>query len=270
MLVRQHTAIMKTIQLLLVLGLMGCGAAKAPVTTTSVPQVILKLDDVWFEQGLVHPGWLEVFAYLNEQEVTATIGLVGGRTPDAPEAYYNWLRSQADRGHEIWNHGWCHCKPGDTLREFRGTRYDYQLGQLQKNQALAKEKLGITLTSFGAPYNATDAVTAKALAAIPELTVWMYPHEGQPTDKLVLPRLAAVNIEYPVHQPDFALFREGYLAHEEEAVLVIQGHPRSWHGQADRMAEFKKIIAFLRQRNTIFTTPARYAEQLKGARPRVP
>jgi peptidoglycan/xylan/chitin deacetylase (PgdA/CDA1 family) len=249
---------------------MGCGAAKTPAAATTAPQLILKLDDAWFEQGLVHPGWLEVFAYLNERNIVATIGLVGGKTEDAPAAYYDWLRSQAERGHEIWNHGWCHCKPGDTLREFRGTGYDYQLDQLQKTQAIAKEKMAITLTSFGAPYNSTDEATERALAAIPELTVWMYPHEGRSTEKIILPRIAEVNIEYPVHQPDFARFREAYLANLDKEVLIIQGHPRSWHDQEGRMAEFRKIIEFLRQRNTVFTTPARYAAETKGARTQEP
>jgi len=137
------------------------------------------------------------------------------------------------------------------------------------NQALAKDKLGITLTSFGAPYNATDTATAKALAVIPELKIWMYPSPGLETDKILLSRVAEVNIEYPVHVPDFDKFRRGYLANLDAPVLVIQGHPRSWYQQGDRFAEFQKIIQFLRGRGTVFTTPSRYTEEVEAARTRV-
>jgi peptidoglycan/xylan/chitin deacetylase (PgdA/CDA1 family) len=249
------------------MGLMACGINKSVPAQASPPQVILKLDDAWPEDQSVHAGWVEVFDYLNEQGVTGTIGVVGGRGDQPSPAYYTWLKAQAQNGHELWNHGWCHCKDEDGSPEFRGNDYAYQYDHLIKNQAVIQENVGITMCAFGAPYNAVDSVTATALAAVPELKIWMYPASGIKTDKAILPRISAVNIEYPVHKPDFEAFRTGYLAHQDEPVLVIQGHPRSWMVDG-RLDEFKKIINFLRQRNTLFTTPTVYVDHLRHSSPK--
>jgi peptidoglycan/xylan/chitin deacetylase (PgdA/CDA1 family) len=235
--------------------------AKEPATTEG-PKVILKLDDAWFEDGLLHPGWIQTFGYLNERGIIATIGIVGERMQDAPPAYYDWLRDQADRGHEIWNHGWCHCKPtvnGEEVREFRGTSYDYQLRHLQQTQQLAKDKLGLELSTFGAPYNAVDSITTRALAQLPEIGIWLYPPAGTSAELKALPR-TPVNIEYPVHQPDFASFLKHYQENQDEPVFVIQGHPRSWLEPESRMVEFRKIVDFLAEEGADFVTPAEYFE----------
>jgi len=224
------------------------------------PTVILKLDDAWFEEGLLHPGWRQTFDYLNERGITATIGIVGERMQDAPPAYYEWLRGQSDRGHEVWNHGWCHCKPtvdGEEMREFRGTSYDYQLRHLRQTQQLAKDKLGLELTTFGAPYNAVDSNTTKALAQLPELDTWLYPQTEISSGLKALPR-TPVNIEYPVHQPDFVSFLKHYEENLNEPVFVIQGHPRSWMKPESRLEEFKRIIEFLIEEQANFATPSGY------------
>lgn len=252
---------MKLLIAVLLIGLMSCGLTKRSQHQPSSPQIILKLDDAWAEGDAVHPGWRQVFEYLNEVEVLGTIGVIGGRNQEPSPAYYNWLKAQASLGHELWNHGWCHCKGEGNVMEFRGNDYAYQYDHLVQTQRIIKRETGITLCSFGAPYNAVDSVTATALAAIPDLAIWMYPPSKIKTAKITLPRTPDVNIEYPVHQPDFESFRAGYLAHQDEPVLVIQGHPRSWMTDG-RLDEFIKIIEFLRQRNTVFTTPSRYAKQV--------
>ncbi len=231
-----------------------------------LPQVILKLDDAWFEGDSIHQGWVKTFDYLNSKNIPATIGLVGERMEGASPAFYHWLEVQANAGHELWNHGYCHCKPivdGKELREFRGTGYQYQLEQLRKTQAIAADKLGITLVTFGAPYNACDDDTELALREVPEIATWLYPPAGKTAGKHPMPRIDAVNIEYPVHQPDFAAFVSGFRAHIEEQVLVIQGHPRSWMAPESRMAEFRQIVDFLIAEGVHFTTPAAYRKTLE-------
>lgn len=144
------------------------------------------------------------------------------------------------------------------MREFRGTDLAFQLENLNETQRLASEKLGMTLRSFGAPYNATDANTLEALATIPELKVWMYKETAGDTEKLVLKRIKKVNIEYPVHVPNFQQFKEGYEQHEDENLLVLQGHPRSWVEDAERFKNFQQIIRFLKSKKVRFITPYDY------------
>ena len=227
------------------------------------PMVILKLDDLWYKNGQVHEGWQEVMDFLNKEKVVGTIGIVGESLEKGEEDYYNWIKNQHQQGHEIWNHGYCHCKPtvnGQACREFRGTDYTYQLGQLQKAQQLAKEKLGLTLVSFGAPYNSTDSSTVAALAKIPALKIWLYKETKIPTNKQILKRIKEVNIEYPVHIPDFQQFKAGYEKHKNEPLLVIQGHPRSWTKDRERMDNFKQIITFLKEEKVRFITPIEYTQ----------
>lgn len=249
------------LSVLLLLGLAGGGVGCQLPPQKELPQVILKLDDAWFEGDSIHLGWVRTFDYLNSKNVVATIGIVGERMEQATPAYYAWMKRQAGQGHEIWNHGYCHCKPimdGKELREFRGTEYSYQLEHLQKTQRIAAERLNIELETFGAPYNGNDGNTARALTAVPALKTWLYPPKEWPAELFGMPRIEEVNIEYPVHQPDFDAFVAGFKAHLDEPVLVIQGHPRSWLEPGERFVEFQRIIEFLLQEGVRFTTPSDY------------
>lgn len=253
------------------IGLAGCQTTQAPnaspsAMTADLPMVILKLDDYGFSRR-THPGWVQTMDYLNEKGVVASIGLIGKGLERPSAASVAWLTTQAQLGHELWNHGYCHCRPegvtlGNGLRaaEFRGTDYDYQLDQIRRTQDLAQEKLGITLTTFGAPYNSTDENTVAALATMPELTTLLYHRGPAPDGVSVLSRVGAVNIEYPVHQPDFAQFKQGFEQYESADVLVIQGHPRSWTQDPDRFAQFQQIISYLQDRGVVFTTPTGYTQ----------
>ncbi|NRB54271.1 MAG: DUF2334 domain-containing protein [Saprospiraceae bacterium] len=183
-----------------------------------------------------------------------------GRGQDHPH-YFDWIKKRAAEGFEFWNHGYCHCKPivdGEETREFRGTEYTFQLEQLTRTQQLAQDKLGLTLRTFGAPYNATDDRTALALATIPELKVWLYKETTKPTAKFILERNKKVNIEYPVHVPNFQKFKAAYQELTEKSLLTIQGHPRSWVEDKERFEDFQQIIRFLKSENAQFVTPFDY------------
>ncbi|MEN0002989.1 MAG: DUF2334 domain-containing protein [Bacteroidota bacterium] len=235
--------------------------------TAQSPTIILKLDDLWYEHGLVHPGWIQVVDFLQAEEVTGTIGLVCESLMEGDTTYFDWIKAREKEGFEIWHHGLCHCKPMvDEVqkREFRGTAADFQQEHLTHAHELAQEKLGITFRTFGAPYNSTDVHTPTALAAIPDIKIWLYKETKFPTDKFVFPRISEVNIEYPVHIPDFEQFKKGYEKYKNEPVLVIQGHPRSWVEQPERFAEFQRIVLFLKAQGCAFMTPYGYYQLLEG------
>jgi peptidoglycan/xylan/chitin deacetylase (PgdA/CDA1 family) len=236
----------------------GCTQKMPPTANPSKPYIILKLDDLKFEKGLVHQGWEQVVSYLNEKGVTGTIGLIGESLENGDSTYFDWIKARHHEGYEIWHHGFCHCKrisDEKELREYRGEPFGAQQISLLKTHQLAKEKLGITLRSFGAPYNSTDECTPPALAEIPDIKVWMFKETTLPSNKFILNRIKEVNIEYPVHVPDLEKFKAGYDRYKAETVLVIQGHPRSWVEKPERFEAFQKIIEFLIQEEVIFTTP---------------
>lgn len=242
----------------------ACHASKYSPTERSRPSVVLKLDDLWYEDGLVHPGWVQVMDFLRAEEVVGTIGLVCNSLEEGTAEYFQWIKDREAEGHEIWHHGYCHCKPTveeQQRREFRGTDYDYQFDHLSSAHELAKEKLAITLRTFGAPYNSTDEHTARALDSLPDIKIWLYKETQAPTSKHVFARIPEVNIEYPVHIPDFAKFQAGYTKHKDQDLLVIQGHPRSWVEDPARFEDFKRIILFLKAEQVKFTTPYAYYQQ---------
>jgi peptidoglycan/xylan/chitin deacetylase (PgdA/CDA1 family) len=227
---------------------------------------VLKLDDAWYEEGFIHPGWTQVFDYLNDKNIVATIGIIGERMQEGSPQYYDWLKAQDARGHEVWNHGWCHCKPvvgGEEVREFRGTSYATQLQGLQQTQALALDKMGLTLTTFGAPHNAVDTITARALAMLPELNGWLYAPNNMATTKTKYPRIPALDMEQPVHVPNPNSLIAAWEQYQHEPLIVLQGHPRSWVADGSRMEDFRRIIEFLESKKVRFITPRQYRELMR-------
>ncbi|MBF4983456.1 DUF2334 domain-containing protein [Nonlabens mediterrranea] len=241
--------------------LFSCSSILKSNETRSKQYVILKLDDLWNEEDLVHNGWIEVINFLNQENIKGTIGIVGNSLETDDNEYFQWIKTRNNEGHEIWNHGFCHCKrlEGEIdIREYRGEGLEEQFESIFKTQNLAKEKLNITLRSFGAPYNSTDKNTIVALEKIPEIKVWLFKENSSQTEKFVINRINEINIEYPVHIPDYEKFKEGYLNHSSEPIIIIQGRPRSWMEDKIRFEEFKKIVLFLKNRNVQFVTPYEY------------
>ncbi|MEL7783158.1 polysaccharide deacetylase family protein [Citromicrobium bathyomarinum] len=267
---------MAVIRWLLAFALGGALSACASLTgveeagSSPAPAIVLKLDDFRADGG-IHPGWEEVFRFLEAQDVTATIGVIGEGLEEPRQEAVDWLLARDARGHELWNHGYCHCRSGEgaaQVREFRGRSLAEQQAAIARTQYLGERVLGITFSTFGAPYNSTDANTARVLADRDDVRVWMYKdtsEEAAPSRKSPLPRIAAVNIEYPVHIPDFESFRAGYAAHRDEPVLVIQGHPRSWVDDPARMEEFRRIVMFLKAEGAQFVTPTEAVREREAA-----
>ncbi len=231
--------------------------------------VILKLDDYRADVP-VTKGWSQTFEFLNQNNVIGTLGIIGEGLEKQNVQSIEWLLRQNAIGHEIWNHGYCHCRQevnGQRISDFRGRNLANQKEDILRVQKLAREKIGLTLTTFGAPYNATDDNTALALSSAKMISVWLFKDTDDdvvPTTLTQLKRIKSVNIEYPVHNPDFEAFKKGFEAHRDKSVLVIQGHPNSWVNDPERFNEFKKIILFLKNEGAEFLAPRTY-EQSKTA-----
>lgn len=226
----------------------------------AAPMVVLKLDD-FRADGNVHPGWAQAFRFLDAHDVVASVGVIGEGLERPDPRAVEWLLASDARGHEVWNHGYCHCRSGagvDEIREFRGAPLARQAQAIMRTQKLGEQVLGLSFTAFGAPYNSTDTATAQALAQVETLTVWMFKETSAataPTTKRQLARIAAVNIEYPVHIPDFDQFLAGYQANRDAPVLVLQGHPQSWVDEPERLAQFQRIVLYLKADGAQFITP---------------
>ena len=229
----------------------------APQTATG-PLIVLKLDDMTATQGKVSAHWKRVADFAEARKLKFSIGIICNSLEEDSPAYFTELKRLAGTGLvELWNHGEDHrrwVENGKTVFEFRGPGEEQQREHLLRGQRLARQKLGVTFTAFGAPYNATDATTARILAGIPEIRVWLYGDAKTPAGKFIARRVATVNIESPVHKPNLAALAAGLEQHKGEPYFVIQGHPDSW-GETG-FAEFVRIVDHLRDTGAKFILPS--------------
>ncbi|MCM8527151.1 MAG: polysaccharide deacetylase family protein [Lentisphaeraceae bacterium] len=232
------------------------------------PVVILKLDDLKGKQGknFHYPRWKRIADFLAERKIKSSFGIIGKDLEGDKPEFFAWCKQVHESGIiEIWNHGYTHGKvdyKGKKVGVF-SAGYDLQLDYFQRTQKLAKEKLGITFNTFGSPFNALSQDTAKVLASDPEMKVWLYGN-GSYAKKggftgLVLGR--NINLENPVHNPNYEKFVARYEKGNLGKVITIQGHPNGWDDK--KWAAFVKIIDFLQEKGCEFTTPYEYFKNKK-------
>lgn len=232
--------------------------------------VVIKADDLTDEKGTVNPSWKRFADFSIEHQLKVGIGIITRSLEGEKPAYFDWIQSlQATGLFEFWNHGYDHKRwtdeEGVQKWEFSGSGEEHQKLHLEKGNALAQEKLGFTFHSFGAPYNATDEVTARILSADPNYKVWLYGKLGNVSSRIfVAQKPAGISLEPSALKPDFAAFMEAFEKQTEAPVayFVLQGHPPFW-SEAD-FAEFVRIIDFLKSRGAVFLTPLELAERMNS------
>ncbi len=220
---------------------------------------IIKADDlVYTPDKIVSDNWKQFIDYVISRKIKAGLGLIAKSLEAGNAQYYSYLKNIVATGYiELWNHGYNHVingidSNGKTFDEFQKSNYEYQLEHLLRAQNLTKEKLGITMTSFGAPGNDIDETTRKALDAVPELKMWFFGLKDE--NKLVLN--PAIDVEHPTFYPDYDKFVSHFRFNSENTYLVLQVHPNSWDDK--HFAEFWKIVDFLNSKNVTFITPSDY------------
>ncbi len=221
--------------------------------------IMLKLDDLRSNS----PGWMRTVEFLKEKNVKSSIGIICNSLEGDHPAYFEWVKSvQATGLVEFWNHGYDHREwtEGTTkMQEFKGPTYEVQKEHLSKAQQLAKEKLGITFHTFGAPFNATDDTTVKVMSEDPDVKVFLY---GKLKDMSELPHVmildrTQMNIEKPLFVPNAWQVEHDYkILSKTRDNFVIQGHANQWDDA--RFEEFKKLVEYLLSQGVIFTTPYEY------------
>lgn len=223
-------------------------ASALPLPNPLVP-VVFKVDDlVSTPDGGVPERWKRVADLARERQIKFSVGIIANSLEGEKPVYFGWIKEQRETGlFEFWFHGYDHKgwkEEGRDVSEFKGTSYEHQKDHFVRSQALARKKLGFAFTTFGSPFNASDAVTARVLAEDSDITVWLYGDRANPAGKTVLDRVGAVSIEQPLFVPNSAKFIEGYAKHAAgRGCYVIQGHPAQWDDA--RWAEFVRIVDFL-------------------------
>jgi len=219
--------------------------------------IILKADDLRYSAQTILPdAWKRFLDYIVDQGICAGLGIVGESLATEDERYFSAVRELDETGSfEIWNHGYNHHlqrvnADGGTYCEFQNTPYEYQMEHLGATQALARDRLGLTLRCFGTPGNKCDANTRRAVENTPDIEVWLY---GDPSSSTAVLRRFA-NIEFPAHEPDYRKFVGNH--DPERDYLLLQGHPNSWDDP--RFEQFHRVVQYLKERDCTFVTPHSY------------
>lgn len=232
-----------------------------PIERTQPPGVvILKLDDLRFNTEYgdlgVLQGWIDVFDYLNSVEINASLGLIASQSSEATQRHIDFVRGLTSAGHELWHHGWDHNKAG--LRgEFCDHPYENQKAHFEDAVALAEEVYGITLRSFGSPYNCSDETFTRVFEEQSVVKVFMFGDEPLPDNALNLNR-RWINMESETGTPDFGFFIANYLSNIDRDYYVLQGHPRFWVDGSAELEAFSQIVEFLQSEKHQFMTPYEY------------
>ncbi|PTX98757.1 polysaccharide deacetylase [Spartobacteria bacterium LR76] len=234
--------------------------------------VVIKADDLTDEKRGIHPGWQRFVDFIVSRQMKAGIGIISRSLEGDKPAYFDWIRKlHASGSFEFWNHGYDHKRwtdnTGTPKWEFAGTSEDEQKLHLEKSAALARDKLGITFRTFGAPFNQTDDATARLLAADPDCKVWLYGEPGKtPPAIFIALRPKGIVLEPTALKPDFAAFEKSFrkISPAPPPYLVLQGHPSFW-GDSE-FAEFVRIIDFLTAQGAEFITPEELAARSSQAR----
>lgn len=231
------------------------------------PKIVLKLDDLRPRKGQLHPRWQKIADFLRERKLKGSFGMICDCLEQDPGPFAKVVQDwQAEGLIEIWFHGYDHGsyeEAGKKLYEFQGAPPERQREHFARSSQLAREKLGLTLRTFGAPEGRTDAETRKLFNADPELRVWLSaggPGPELAPGKVALGRLWCACIENPLFTPNSTAIIEGYAHNRDRDYFVLQGHPASWDDK--RFAEFVKLVDFLIGQKCEFVTPAEMAQAL--------
>ena len=240
-----------------------------PLPNPPIP-VVLKVDDLVTAHGNIPARWKRITDFALERKFKLSVGIICDSLEGDSPAYFAYIKDLKKTGlFEFWFHGYDHkqwTENGKTLQEFKGSSYELQKDHFVKSQALAKEKLGFAFTTFGSPFNATDATTSRVLAEDPDIKIFLYGNSNdKASGKLLLDRVGNVNIEAPLFIPNADKFISGYITSAKgRRYYVIQGHPNQWDDA--RWAEFVKLIDFLQNNRIPIVTPTELAATLGSSK----
>lgn len=230
----------------------------------SQPKIILKLDDLE-AKGSAFNACIPTLDYLAANKIKSGWGVM--RMDDISESQIAMLKTfmgkTATNGEalfEIWHHGLDHSRdnPSGTW-EFSGTSYAFQKLHFDSASGILKNKLGITVRTFGAPYNHIDTTFLKVMSEDSNMKVLLFGKPAPSKESGILNLDHRVNMERATGDVNHDFFVSNYNASKNKFTdyIVLQGHPPKWTSDSLRN-EFKKIIAFLNFEGCEFVTPYGY------------
>jgi peptidoglycan/xylan/chitin deacetylase (PgdA/CDA1 family) len=229
--------------------------------TNAQPKIILKLDDLGIKKGFCESA--PTLDYLVKKQIKAGLGVIADRLDSTARTvltpYLNATNSKGEKLFEFWNHGLDHVRP-----EFLGTPYDYQKVHFDQATKLIQHQLGVTLHSFGTPFNGSDSTTNKVFSEDSNYKVFIFSSLALGASSDIFNLKNRVNMENGTGNPEFDYFIANYNKYKDKYTdyMVLQGHPNKW--KEKEMEQFKLIIDFLIAQGFEFVTPYEYYLKIKS------
>lgn len=222
--------------------------------------VILKLDDL-----SAFPARLDAFQFafdtIQAKGVKAGFGFLGVSINDLVArknaliaAVANWV---ATGKIEIWGHGFDHQDYGGGVLEFKGRPYAEQLQHIQDTVNACQSMFGLTMKSWGAPFNDNDTNMITALEQVPQIKTLLYPTitTVPGTKRKLLFADYGVIVEPSAGVINYNQFVTNWNAKKAwKNKLIVQFHPGGW--DAASKTAFGQVIDFLKGQGVVWQLPA--------------
>ena len=230
-----------------------------PTASEDKPVVIFRFDD-FGKYGTL--GEFNKLAYLlDKYSATGSYGLVGQWFEDNTDAnkqtVINYTDKFVDQGIEIFHHGYLH-----STKEYNhngGDSYDTQKENFGKTMVIAEEYFGVTLHSFGSPYNHAGSTAVKMIQEnYPDITSFMnlyYDTDGVATFPVFNNNCA---IEADTGIIDALAFIENFENKRGDDYLISLSHPGYWDDS--ELAQFELILRYLNASGVTYMTATEAAE----------
>ena len=218
-------------------------------------KIIVKADDLAGYPGrnkVVPTRWQQFVDIIEKYSIKASIGIIGNSLIFDDEEYFAWIEKYDKLGFiEFFNHGFLHRQfnfDAEVYQEFKNSSLEYQQNLIQYTNKLLKDKVGIEFVTFGAPYNAVDKDTSKALN-LENMKYGFFLKEGFNGINLE----KRLEVEVPVHCVNLQNFKEQFV---QQDYAVLQTHPNSWDKK--NFDDFEQIIQFLLDKKVKFVLPKEF------------
>ena len=251
----------KIIALLMVVMLVLVPVISLAAGINGTPVIILKCDDLKSNDVSSIESFDKLYDMLVEEGVTASFGIVGNSSKDGNQkVFWDNAKKYIEGGIEIWHHGWLHRKNDQGVQEYNGMlTYDEMKENFQKTLELVEKNAdGYKMVTFGAPYNSVnDEFMVMLSKEFPQIKTVFYTSKGD--DPEIVKLNSKMNIESGTSVANYSVFEKSYDPELEYA--AIQSHPGGFDDQSRE--EYRKMIKFLKEKNSIFMTPTQYHNYVK-------
>lgn len=221
------------------------------------PVIILKFDDLGHER--YNANFQRVADLMAQYGATGGFGVIGSwfnheNNEKTVEAIKKWHES----GIEIWHHGYYH-----SQEEYSTNPYETQEKDFNETMKLLKNSCGITLKTFGSPYNNASETTIKVMQEkFPDIKCLLLVSDVNKISTITNFNNRC-DIEVKTGVASYDEFVSNYKNAKRNKYLVVQSHPGYWADES--FAEFEKVLQFLKTEGVAFMTPSQAAEYYEAS-----